>query len=169
MVQLPFQVKVHRIYYNLTMNNHYNDPFGMDDDDEFGIGFGIRDDFDDPFDQMMGNFRFPNIGEIHQRIFGNFGRDFGGHIGDGNEGHNRHRDREGISQGSNMFQGFFCMQGTGPGTVISKSYCNKVDYRDGRPHQECYQSQSINQIQNFLFHIYSPLQSELINAILLRL
>ena len=127
-------------------DNHYNDPFGMDDDDEFGIGFGIRDDFDDPFDQMMGNFRFPNIGEIHQRIFGNFGRDFGGQIGDGNEGHNRHRDREEISQGSNMFQGFFSMQGTGPGTVISKSYCNKVDYRDGRPHQECYQSQSINQI-----------------------
>ena len=37
------------------------------------------------------------------------------------------------------------MQNIRPGTMISKFYCSKVDYRDGKPHQECYQSQSINQ------------------------
>lgn len=38
------------------------------------------------------------------------------------------------------------MQNIRPGTMISKFYCSKVDYRNGKPHQECYQSQSIKQI-----------------------
>ena len=37
--------------YNQNMNHQYNDPFRMDEDD---FGFGIRDDFDDPFEGMMG-------------------------------------------------------------------------------------------------------------------
>ena len=52
--------------------------------------------------------------------------------------------------GMNDFHEFMSIQGMGPGTgtVISKSYCSKIDYRDGQPHQECYQSQSINQIKD---------------------
>ena len=136
---------------NDNMNN-YNDPFGMDNDD---FGFGIRDEFDDPFEGMMGGFGFPNINQIHQRLFGNIEKAFHGmgmgQLGDGNEENNFRQDRRGNNgplqrAGTNNFQGFFSMQGVGPGTVIAKSYCSKVDYRDGQPHQECYQSQSINQV-----------------------
>ena len=135
--------------YNQNMNHQYNDPFRMDEDD---FGFGIRDDFDDPFEGMMGGFGFPNLNQIHQRLFGNIEKAFHGmgQLGDGNEGNNNRQNRreDGPLQraGTNNFQGFFSMQGVGPGTVIAKSYCSKVDYRDGQPHQECYQSQSINQI-----------------------
>ena len=130
-------------------NNHYKDPFGMGDN----FGFDIREDFDDPFEGMMGGFGFPNLGQIHQRLFGNIERAFQGfgRLGDGNErtnnrGH-QNQNQNGLQRaGTNNFQGFFSMQGVGPSTVISKSYCSKVDYRDGQPHQECYQSQSINQI-----------------------
>ena len=128
--------------------NHY-DPFGIGSDI---FNFGIKEDFDDPFENMMGRFGFPNIGQIHQRIFGNLERELQGMrglLGDGNDRQNNrpNQNQGGLQRaGTNNFQGFFSMQGVGPGTVISKSYCKKVDYRDGQPHQECYQSQSINQI-----------------------
>ena len=38
--------------------------------------------------------------------------------------------------------------GSGNGTVITKTFSSKIDYTDGEPHEECYQSQSINQIKN---------------------
>jgi hypothetical protein len=133
--------------------NNYNDPFGMGmgmDSDDFG--FGIHEEFEDPFEGIMGEFGFPNIAQMHQRLFGNIERAFqgmGGQLGDGGKGENyrSNPNRGGLQRaGTNNFQSFFSMQGVGPGTVISKSYCSKVDYRDGQPHQECYQSQSINQI-----------------------
>ena len=122
----------------------FNDPFGMDDD----FGFGIHEDFDDPFEGLMNGFGFPNIGQIHQRLLGNMDREFR-HMGElgSNESHEHHNNNQGLQRGGGSnFQSFFSMQGTGPGTVITKSYSSKIDYRDGRPHQECYQSQSINQI-----------------------
>ena len=134
---------------NMSNMRHFNDPFGMDSNDFFGIH---DDDFESPFEGMMGGFGFPNIGQLQQHLFGNFERAFGGmagSLGDGNEGQNRrqNQNREGLQRaGTNNFQQFISMQGVGPGTVISKSYCSRVDYRDGQPHQECYQSQSINQI-----------------------
>jgi hypothetical protein len=133
--------------------NNYNDPFGMGmgmDSDDFG--FGIHEEFEDPFEGIMGEFGFPNIAQMHQRLFGNIERAFqgmGGQLGDGGKGENyrSNPNRGGLQRaGTNNFQSFFSMQGVGPGTVISKSYCSRVDYRDGQPHQECYQSQSINQI-----------------------
>ena len=132
-------------YQNADNMNHYGNPF-MDDDD---FGFGIHDDFDDPFDGMMGDFRIPDFGQIHQRLFGNIGRAFHNQLEDGNDDYNmRQNQNRGQLQRArtNNFQGFFNMQGIGPGTMISKSYVSRVDYRDGQPHQECYQSQSINQI-----------------------
>ena len=113
-----------------NMNNQYNDPFGMDNDD---FGFGIHDDFGDPFEDIFGGFNFPNIGQIHQRLFGNMERAFQGmgQLGDGNEGGNRRQNpnRDGLQRAhTNGIQGFFSMQGIGPGTMISKSYCSKVDY-----------------------------------------
>ncbi len=120
----------------------------MDGDDDFG--FGIHDDFEDPFEGLMGGFGFPNIGQIHQRLFGNIDREFRhmGQLGSGNDDHHYNNPHnQGLQRGgTNQFQSFFSMQGAGPGTVITKSYSSKIDYRDGRPHQESYQSQSINQI-----------------------
>ena len=97
-------------------NNQYNqDPFGMDNDD---FGFGIRDEFDDPFEGMMGGFGFPNFEQMHQRLFGNIERAFRGmgmgmgRLGDGNEGNNN-RINENPNQGrlrkanTNNFQSFF--------------------------------------------------------------
>ena len=128
-----------------NMNRRQNDPFGMNDDD---FGFGIHEDFDDPFEDMMGGFGFPNINQLHQRLFGNIEREFHrmGQLGSGEDFRQNNNDNGLQRRGTNNFQSFFSMQGTGPGTVITKSYSSKIDYRDGRPHQECYQSQSINQI-----------------------
>ena len=133
--------------YQNNNNRHYNDPFGMEEEDDFA--FGIRDDFDDPFEGMMNGFGFPNINQLHQRLFGNIEQEFRhmGQLGSGNEPRHNNQNNLGLQRaGTNNFHSFFSMQGTGPGTVITKSYSSKVDYRDGRPHQECYQSQSINQI-----------------------
>ena len=136
-------------HYNNMNQRHHNDPFGMNDDED-DFGFGIHDDFEDPFEGMMGGFGFPNIGQIHQRLFGNIEREFN-HMGQLDSGNDRHhfnnQNNNGLQRGgANHFQSFFSMQGAGPGTVITKSYSSKIDYRDGRPHQESYQSQSINQI-----------------------
>ena len=136
-------------HYNNMNQRHHNDPFGMNDDED-DFGFGIHDDFEDPFEGMMGGFGFPNLGQIHQRLFGNIEREFGhmGQLDSGNEHHHFNNQNSNALQrgGANHFQSFFSMQGAGPGTVITKSYSSKIDYRDGRPHQESYQSQSINQI-----------------------
>ena len=141
-----YNLHQHQNVNNLNNMNQYNDPFRIDDD---YFGFGINDDFEDPFEGMTGGFDIPNLGQIHQRLFGNIERAFQGQLGDGNEDMNLRNNQNRLQlqrNGINNFQGFFNMQGIGPGTVISKSYCSKVDYRDGQPHQECYQSQSINQI-----------------------
>ena len=136
-------------HYNNMNQRHHNDPFGMNDDED-DFGFGIHDDFEDPFEGMMGGFGFPNLGQIHQRLFGNIEREFGhmGQLDSGNEHHHFNNQNSNALQrgGANHFQSFFSMQGAGPGPVITKSYSSKIDYRDGRPHQESYQSQSINQI-----------------------
>ena len=136
-------------HYNNMNQRHHNDPFGMNDDED-DFGFGIHDDFEDPFEGMMGGFGFPNLGQIHQRLFGNIEREFShmGQLDSGNEHHHFNNQNSNALQrgGANHFQSFFSMQGAGPGTVITKSYSSKIDYRDGRPHQESYQSQSINQI-----------------------
>ena len=133
--------------YQGMNRGHHNSPFDMGDDDDFG--FGIHEDFDDPFEGMMGGFGFPNINQLHQRLFGNIEREFGrmAQLGSGDNRPPQNNNKFGLQRhGTNNFQSFFSMQGAGPGTVITKSYSSKIDYRDGQPHQECYQSQSINQI-----------------------
>ena len=128
--------------HNYTQNsralrNRLEDEFMND------FNFGIQEDFDDPFDQIMGNFGFPNINQIQQRIFGNFNNALM-QLGDNFENNNNNLQRN----NNTNFNSMFAMQNIGPGTMISKSYCSKVDYRDGKPHQECYQSQSIKQVDN---------------------
>ena len=138
----------------------YDDFFGMDsDEDDQDDFFGIDDDFKDPFEDMVfgRGFGFPNIEELHNRLFGRFNRHL--ELGeeedeDEEESPKRRKNKErrrGLQRrGMNNFHEFMSMEGMGPetGTVISKSYCSKIDYRDGQPHEEYYQSQSINQIKD---------------------
>ena len=136
----------------------YDDFFGMDSDEEDQDDFfGIDDDFKDPFEDMMfgRGFGFPNIEDLHNRLFGRFNRHLElGEEEDEEESPKRRKNKDGRRglqrRGMNNFHEFMSMEGMGPetGTVISKSYCSKIDYRDGQPHEECYQSQSINQIKD---------------------
>jgi hypothetical protein len=136
----------------------YDDFFGMDsDEDDQDDFFGIDDDFKDPFEDMVfgRGFGFPNIEELHNRLFGRFNRHLElGEEEDEEENPRRRKNKEGRRglqrRGMNNFHEFMSMEGMGPetGTVISKSYCSKIDYSDGQPHEECYQSQSINQIKD---------------------
>ena len=136
----------------------YDDFFGMDsDEDDQDDFFGIDDDFKDPFEDMMlgRGFGFPNIEELHNRLFGRFNRHLElGEEEDDEESPKRRKNKDGRRglqrRGMNNFHEFMSMEGMGPetGTVISKSYCSRIDYRDGQPHEECYQSQSINQIKD---------------------
>ena len=91
----------------------------------------IREDFDDPFDNFMHGFNFPNFSQLHNQIFGNFQNAFNNMLQIGNGKNENHKDNN-----NNNFNAMFNMQGC-PGTMISKSYCSKIDYRDGKPHQEC--------------------------------
>ena len=148
-----------RPHHGNQKNRNYNDFFGMDsDDDDNDDFFGIDEDFDDPFEDMMMDrgFGFPSIEQIHNRLFGKIGRSFD-MLGDGDYEENQRKRKNKKDErrlqkkgGMNDFHEFMSIQGMGPGTgtVISKSYCSKIDYRDGQPHQECYQSQSINQIKD---------------------
>ena len=148
-----------RPHHGNQKNRNYNDFFGMDsDDDDNDDFFGIDEDFDDPFEDMMMDraFGFPSIEQIHNRLFGKIGRSFD-MLGDGDYEENKRKRKNKKDErrlqkkgGMNDFHEFMSIQGMGPGTgtVISKSYCSKIDYRDGQPHQECYQSQSINQIKD---------------------
>ena len=134
-----------------------DDFFEMDsDEDDHDDFFGIDDDFKDPFEEMMfgRGFGFPNIEELHSRLFGRFNRQLELGEEDDEENHRKRKNKEGRRglqrRGMNNFHEFMSMEGMEPGsgTVISKSYCSKIDYRDGQPHEECYQSQSINQIKD---------------------
>ena len=99
------------------------------------FNFGIREDFEDPFDNF--GFNFPNFNQLQNQIFGNFNNMFNSMLPIRNGKKENENEK-------NNFNAMFNMKNF-PGTMISKSYCSKVDYRDGKPHQECYQSQSINQ------------------------
>ena len=138
-------------YYQRNYPNYYNnDPYGMGMGGNYNnYDYGAYEEFDDPY-EGMGDFDFPNLTQMQQHLFGNLQQAFQGmfgQLGDGEEDYNMNQTYEGLQpMGTSNFQSFFSMQGVGPGTVISKSYSSKVDYIDGQPHQECYQSQSINQI-----------------------
>lgn len=87
------------------------------------------DEFDDPFDNMFGGgaFRMPNIFQEAEKMMRGF-HDEMRMIGDDNQ-------RGGQLQA----------RGANPGSFICKSYVSRVNYNNGQPEQEVYQSQSINQ------------------------
>ena len=64
----------------------------------------------------------------------------------------KRKNKEGRLQkkGTHNFHEFMNLDDddSGNGTVITKTFCSRIDYTDGEPHEECYQSQSINQIKD---------------------
>lgn len=106
---------------------------GMGMMDDFDMA-NMMDDFDSPFD--FGGFGMRGMGDI----FGNAERMM----------QRMHQQMENeirmIGNDSNN-RGIQMRSSSGnPGTIISKSYVSRVNYRDGKPQQEVYQSQAINQI-----------------------
>ena len=125
-----------------------NDPFFNFGDNAFNMD--IREDFEDPFEMAgnrMGGFGFPNIRALEQQMLGQFQNEMQ-HIqqlGDANQQNMNNQLAQGNQGGQNGL--FVSMQGagSGPGTMISKTYLSKVDYSSGQPKEESYQSQAIKQ------------------------
>ena len=130
---------------------HYYDDFDSNSDsdneedkDDF---FDIEDDFDDPFDAILKKeFGFSSIEKIHNRLLGRLGKGFD-QLGDEEYEERKKKKNKGKK---NTFHDFLDIDdsGSGNGTVIMKTFSSRIDYTDGEPHEECYQSQSINQIKD---------------------
>lgn len=114
----------------------------MSFDDPF-FNMDIKEEVSDPFEHMMGRMGgFPQVGEIARRFLGDAQNMLGDmpRLADGN-----------IPQGGALTgnqgstSGMIAMGNLGNGTMIAKTYCKKIDYSDGQPHEESYQSQSIRQ------------------------
>lgn len=99
------------------------------------MNLGIQENFNDPMSPMFNPMMMPNFGmgmmpgQIFQNMISTMNQLRAG----------------GPSMGGTSFQGMMNMQGLGNGTMISKQYVSKIDYSDGTPKQESYQSQSIKQ------------------------
>lgn len=99
------------------------------------MNLGIQENFNDPMSAMFNPMMMPNfgMGMMPGQIFQNM-------ISTMNQ-----MGAVGPSMGGTSFHGMMNMQGLGNGTMISKQYVSKIDYSDGTPKQESYQSQSIKQ------------------------
>ena len=133
----------------------FNDPFFNFGNE--GFNMDIREDFEDPFSQMgmgnrMGFFGFPDISSIQRQMLGQFQNEMENmqRLTDGNQNNQNFDNNQDLNPGEKDHNqgGFFAsMQGagSGPGTMISKTYVSKVDYSGGEPKEESYQSQAIKQ------------------------
>ena len=114
----------------------------MSFDDPF-FNMDIREDFEDPIEHMMGRMgNFPQIGEIQRQFFGD-AQNLLGQMESLPDGANPNTQLANSPGG--VTSGMIAMGNLGNGTMISKTYCKKVDYSGGQPHEESYQSQSIKQ------------------------
>jgi hypothetical protein len=96
----------------------------------------IKDDFTDPMDNMFG---FDNM---EQRMLSNFKNVFNDSGLLSNEQQHPRNTNENEQVPRNEENAL------NNGTVISKVYCSSYNNLNGEPHQECYQSQSIKQMNN---------------------
>ena len=134
----------------------FNDPFFSFGNN--GFNMGISEEINDPFQMggpgnRMGAFGFPDIASIERQMLGHFQNQMNQmqQLSDGveqsmnNMNNNQQLSTTGPGQGQRGL--FISMQGggTGPGTMISKTYVSKVDYSGGQPKEESYQSQAIKQ------------------------
>ena len=91
----------------------------------------IKDEFTSPLDNLN------CFGNLEQKMFGNiFNDEF--NLLSGEEKDPRNTNEEQKSKENELNNG----------TVFSKVYCSSYNNINGQPHQECYQSQSIEQAQN---------------------
>lgn len=96
----------------------------------------IKDDFTDPMDNMFG------IDNMEQRMLSNFKNVFNdfGLLSDEQQHPRNTNENEQVPRNEE--------NSLNNGTVFSKVYCSSYNNLNGEPHQECYQSQSIKQMNN---------------------
>ena len=96
----------------------------------------IKDDFTDPMDNMFG------IDNMEQRMLSNFKNVFNdfGLLSDEQQHPRNTNENEQVPRNEE--------NALNNGTVFSKVYCSSYNNLNGEPHQECYQSQSIKQMNN---------------------
>ena len=134
-----------KLFHKKNIDDFFESNSEEEDKDSFFDS--DEDDFSDHFDDILmdDDFGFSNIGQIHDRLFNRIGMRFV--LGDGNEGNRRGKGEKRLRK-KRDFDEFISIKDDTPGTIISKSYCTRIDYSDGVPHTECYSSQSINQIKD---------------------
>lgn len=95
----------------------------------------IKDDFTDPMDNIFG------LDNMEQRMLSNFKNVFNdfGLLSDEQQHPRNTNESEQVPRNENALNN---------GTVFSKVYCSSYNNLNGEPHQECYQSQSIKQVNN---------------------
>ena len=119
---------------NVQVINPQTAPIGGQPSFNFPqMNLGIQNNFNDPIDQVLNSMGMPNMGmdpgQMFQRMVQHMSQ-----LGMG-----------GPQLDATSIQGMMNMQGLGNGTMISKKYVSKIDYSDGTPKKESYQSQSIRQ------------------------
>ena len=165
------QAQQHNVQFNQQqtqaqtnqMPNNINDPFFNFGNQ--GFNMDIRDDFNDPFSNMgmgnrMGAFGFPDIAAIERQMLGHFQNQMQNmqQLSDGMMKNMQNmQNMQNMNNNQQLASGqpnqggqrglFISMQsgGSGPGTMISKTYCSKIDFSGGQPKEESYQSQAIKQ------------------------
>ena len=108
---------------NINNNNKQQVHSNSCEPNIFGMDMDIKDDFIDPFDNL------------EKKMFGNFKnslRDL--ELLSGEEQDPRNEPKEQPQRKNNN------------GTYISRVYCSSYNNIDGQPRQECYQAQSIKQM-----------------------
>ena len=121
---------------NVQVINPQTAPIGGQPSFNFPqMNLGIQNNFNDPIDQVLNSMGMPNMGmgmdpgQMFQRMVQHMSQ-----LGMG-----------GPQLDATSIQGMMNIQGLGNGTMISKKYVSKIDYSDGTPKKESYQSQSIRQ------------------------
>ena len=113
------------VHSNSCENNFFRDinDFHMD----------IKDEFTDPLNNMIG------FNNMEQRMLNNFKNVFNDFNLLSEEKENPRNEKEENHPKENILYN---------GTVISKVYSSSYNNLNGQPHQECYQSQSIEQVND---------------------
>ena len=102
----------------------------------------IKDEFTDPLDDMIG------LNNMEERMINNFKNAFDdfGLLSDGQENpRNENKKEEKKEEVPKNDENKNILNN---GTYISNVYCSSYNNLNGEPHQECYQSQSIKQVND---------------------
>lgn len=107
---------------------NFNENFFKDYD------FSNFERFEDPFERMFQQMNIPHLGFGIPSVFNI-----------GNQGSNNRNQLSSSANNQNDFSSqLMGMRGANPGTFLCKSYVSRVNYKDGKPEKEVYQSQAIN-------------------------